>query len=399
VMGCVTAAAPEAVLGRVAPAKKVLVFTSKGGGAHLAAASALEAYLNHDYFFRRVHFFEEVLGPLDPFFTLSFGRLSGEGIYNLCLRHGWHGLATFFCDKIGAPRMIALAGEIERRTLSFIRAEKPDLIVSLIPLVDAVFLRVAETLDIPFFIVPVDLDTSNYIHGLQGGYFSGFRYTLPFGDREIWEKMAPARIPRAQVKVIGFPVRPDFHEQKDLRGLRRELDLPETKAIVMLLMGAVGSTVILAYLRSLAEIQIPVHLLICVGRNQRLRSQVEALPFPRRVTRTIVGHTDRISDLMAVSDLVITKPGPASISEALYMNRPMLLDGTSRVLRWEKLNLEFVRKHGFGEVVRTHRDVTGQVERYLRDRAHYRRAVRSLQWFPKANFGQSFRALLADLNL
>jgi UDP-N-acetylglucosamine:LPS N-acetylglucosamine transferase len=397
-MGCVAAAAHEAALELTAPAKKkILVFTSKGGGAHMAAANALEAYLNGNYLVRRAFFFEEVLGPLDPFVTMSFGRLSGEGLYNLCLRRGWHGLATFFCDKFGAPKMINLAAEIERLALPFVRAEKPDLIVSLIPLVDAILLRVAETLDIPFLIVPVDLDTSNYINGLQGGYFGGFRYTLPFGDREIWEKMSPARIPRAQVKVIGFPVRPDFHESKDVRRLKLELDLPETKPIVMLLMGAVGSTTILAYLRSLAEIRIPVHLLVCVGRNQKLESQVEALPFPRKVTRTIVGHTDRISDLMAVSDLVITKPGPASISEAIYMNRPMLLDGTSRVLRWEELNLQFVRKHGFGDVVRAHRDVAGQVEKYLRDRAHYRRAVRSLEWFPKANFGQSFRALLADL--
>ena len=66
---------------------------------------------------------------------------------------------------------------------------------------------------------------------------------------------------------------------------------------------------------------------------------------------SIVGFTERISDYMAVSDILITKSGTLSVCEAIYMNLPMLLDATSTILPWEQFNHTFIKQHNFGESI------------------------------------------------
>src|SRR5207237_3814499 len=102
------------------------------------------------------------------------------------------------------------------------------------------------------------------------------------------------------------------------------------------------------FVRELAQIKEPVHLLICIARQEQLRHKIMALKLAPHITMTIIGFTDRISDLMAIADILITKSGSVSVNEALYMNLPMILDATSHLLSWEKYNHTFIEQHQLG---------------------------------------------------
>src|SRR3972149_5676114 len=119
----------------------------------------------------------------------------------------------------------------------------------------------------------------------------------------------------------------------------------------MMLMGAQGSRASYEFAKKIAKLKLPAHLLVCLGKNEELKSKINKIKFNSNISVTTIGFTSRISDLMAASDLILTKPGPNSISEAMYMNLPMILDGSTKILFWEKLNIKLVKANKLGLVV------------------------------------------------
>ena len=162
-------------------------------------------------------------------------------------------------------------------------------------------------------------------------------------------------------------------------------------------MGAVGSQESLTYMNSLKDLDLPVHILVCIGKNRSIRRQLEQITLPSHITITIIGFTQRISDLMAVSDLMITKTGTVSVMEGIYMNLPLLLDQTSPSLMWEAFNLDFVESHGFGERITDYSQVNSLVKKYLCNPSYLSSVINKLSSFEKKHFGTELKKLLEKI--
>ena len=63
--------------------------------------------------------------------------------------------------------------------------------------------------------------------------------------------------------------------------------------------------------------------------------------------------TKEVVEVMACSDLIITKTGSCSVNEAIYLGKKLLLDNTenssARHIWWESFNVSFVKKHNLGD--------------------------------------------------
>lgn len=397
----------------------VLVFSSLGGGGHLSAWHAIRASLERDYAIKRIDPFDTLLRSLDPIRRLSGDRLSGEGFYNFCMRRGWFGVASTLASRYGAPAMIRRAAEIERILFPYLDAQTPGFLISVIPFLNGILLRYARQRAVPLVVLPVDLDTRHYLVGLDRVAFDGtgpdesvppwdghdagkaarpgrgFLYALPFEDPAIRAIVAPV-IPDRFVRVMGFPVRPDFLEPKNRAQLRAAYGFPESVPVVMMLMGAVGSARLGSWARAVAGAGVPLHLVLCAGRNERLSDELEHMPLPAIVTRTVVGFTHRISDLMAASDLLLTKPGPSTIAEALTLRLPMMLDASGSVLAWERLGVEFVRRRGFGTAISSRADVGPLVRDWTSDAARLDACRASIATLPQYDCLGALRALVSE---
>jgi len=123
------------------------------------------------------------------------------------------------------------------------------------------------------------------------------------------------------------------------------------------LMGAHGSDEIKDYVAELLKVNNPMNIIACIGKNEKSRKDLAKLSIPPHISLSVVGFTDRIADYMAISDLFISKSGTLSVSEALYMNLPLLLDATSALLPWEEFNHQFIKKHGFGDSIKKYRHI------------------------------------------
>jgi UDP-N-acetylglucosamine:LPS N-acetylglucosamine transferase len=129
-------------------------------------------------------------------------------------------------------------------------------------------------------------------------------------------------VPRAHVAVVPPPVRPDFYLAPSQEDARRPLGIPPEAPCVLSMGGGWGLGPLEETARALAA--AGVHVLAVAGHNRslerRLRTLADAVPNLR-----VYGFTDRVPQLMAAADLVLTTPGATTCSEARVMGRNLVL--------------------------------------------------------------------------
>src|SRR5439155_21927406 len=77
--------------------------------------------------------------------------------------------------------------------------------------------------------------------------------------------------------------------------------------------------------QALLDVEEPVQLVAVAGRNEQLRKELEAVPCPPRHRSKVLGFTREIDELMAVADLVVSKPGGLTTSETLARGAVMVI--------------------------------------------------------------------------
>ena len=376
--------------------KRIVIFSCKGGGGHTAVSNGLKNYLKGEYDISVANVFQEVISSIDTLGTITFGAVYGEDFYNFCLRVRWTNVLAGY-TKAGLTYMTYRQTALEKLFNDYFKDAKPDLIISVMPYINTALLKVAEQLDIPFLVLTNDLDTTTYIHAMASPTYKKFKYTLAFDDPTIREKIKQAGFKDDQIAITGFPLRPEFFKPKDKTLIKEHFNVPEDKPVVMVFMGGAGSQASYRYVRMLAKMQLPMHILVCLGRNESLRRNINKILLPDDVTLTTIGFTDRIADLMTISDVIITKPGPGSVCEALQSNVPMILDQTGGTIWWEEMNVSFMVQHGFAESLSNFNDLNAIFPKYISDPLFSEAVKKKMREFKRERFDQRIHALIHEM--
>jgi UDP-N-acetylglucosamine:LPS N-acetylglucosamine transferase len=152
-------------------------------------------------------------------------------------------------------------------------------------------------------------------------------------------------------RTSGMIVRPEFYQSRGIdrpaERMRRGLlpDMPTG----LVMFGGYGSRAMLAIARNADVRGSKVQLIFLCGHNQKLQEQLTAmaLPYPH----LIEGFTRDVAGYMRLADFFIGKPGPGSISEALVMGLPLVLERNSSTMVHERFNTDWVRRNHLGIVL------------------------------------------------
>lgn len=128
------------------------------------------------------------------------------------------------------------------------------------------------------------------------------------------EQLIGAGVREDTVKELGIPADPKFLKSYDKQELRKKLNLATEKFSVLVMTGSFGS----GPLEKIADLlHRDVQLLIVCANNKKLYSRL----IERGLTNVkAFGFVNNAQELMAASDLIITKPGGLSIVESLSMD-------------------------------------------------------------------------------
>ena len=148
-------------------------------------------------------------------------------------------------------------------------------------------------------------------------------------------------------RASGMILRPTFYQPVtvDRAAERRKLGLDPDRPTGLVLFGGQGSKVMLEIAERLSDTQL---ILIC-GKNAGLADRLRALP--AKAPRYIEGFTSEIPYYMSLADFFIGKPGPGSISEAVAMGLPVIVERNIWTLPQERYNADWVLERNAGLVL------------------------------------------------
>jgi len=172
-----------------------------------------------------------------------------------------------------------------------------------------------------------------------------------FAAREV----AKRGIPKEKIDVTGISTMAEFHQKFDISELKREYNLDETKKTIFLMSGGFGVGPMEKILMSLSSCQADVQVIVVSGHNKIAYKNVAELKPKLKFPIIQFGFTDEVAKLMAVSDLMITKAGGISITEALNARLPMILFGS--IPGQETWNEEFLQENAAAVKVKSVKEI------------------------------------------
>ena len=249
---------------------------------------------------------------------------------------------------------------------------RPDLVVSLVPNFNrAMFESARSTLpDVPYVTTLTDIadyPSHFWIERQQ-------QFLICGSDKAVAQARALGHTEDRIFQTSGMIIRPTFYQpvRVDRAEERKKLGLDADRPTGLVLFGGQGSKVMLEIAERLADTQL---ILIC-GKNTGLADRLRALP--ARAPRFIEGFTSEIPYYMSLADFFIGKPGPGSISEAVAMGLPVIVERNIWTLPQERYNADWVLERKAGLVLPNFRGIAEAAAELQEDLPRYQAAVKQI---------------------
>ena len=334
----------------------------EAGGGHKAAATALESIVTTQGYGWNVRLvnLQEVLDSLDIFRKITGIRL--EDIYNRMLAKGWT-LGSGYLLPMMQAVIRAYHGKTVKLLADFWKERRSEMVVSLVPNLNrALFESLEKSLPgTPFVTILTDLADypPHFWMENQPQYF------ICGTARAVEQALAMGHAPHRVSQVSGMILRPAFYNlpSVDRREERKRLGLDPDSPTGIVLFGGEGSNVMYSIGKALGNCGQKLQLIMICGRNARLRERLKQLQTRNRIF--VEGFTKEIPYYMHLADFFIGKPGPGSISEALHLGLPVIVESNAWTLPQERFNAQWVREQNVGVVLPNFRAVSEAVQSLL----------------------------------
>lgn len=165
-----------------------------------------------------------------------------------------------------------------------------------------------------------------------------------------------------QMRVTGLPVHPRFAQGlTDKASARRELGWHPDLPTILMVGGGEGMGPLFKTARAINDEHFACQLVIIAGRNKLLKERLEAIEWNQPTK--IYPFVTNMPMLMAAADILVTKAGPATISEACIAGLPLILNDA--IPGQETGNVDYVVENGAGVFAPSIREVTDAIGEWL----------------------------------
>ena len=343
--------------------KRVEIVFFDAGGGHRSAANALDYMIRRkglDWDVRLMNL-QELLDSMDIFRKITGIRL--QDIYNLMLKKGWTlGSAQLLPAMHGVIRVFH--SQTVRMLRKYWASSRPDMVVSVIPNFNRALYESLNAVNASAPLVTILTDMADYPPHFW--IERQDQYLICGTEKAVEQALAMGHAEDRVLRASGMILNPRFYELPpiDRPAERRALGLDPDLPTGLLLFGGQGAMVMETIVRKLDASTLKLQIIAVCGHNQRLYERLRSLR--TRFPLHTVGFTKEVPRLMQVSDFFIGKPGPGSISEAVFMKLPVIVTRNIFTLPQERYNTDWVREQGVGIVAaKFDRDIVRSVEKLL----------------------------------
>ncbi|HAX74000.1 MAG TPA: galactosyldiacylglycerol synthase [Firmicutes bacterium] len=299
------------------PLKKVLILTAPFGSGHLQVSKSLVQEFNH---------FDNVQVEEYDLYSEEFPTLSktiqkaylksykpiGKDIYRMLYYGSSHAMYDTVHAKILKPYI-----EFGIRSLkNKIQTYAPDVIISCFP-VTSLYKLEEKGFKIPIYTVITDY----YASGLW--LYKGARRHYVASNRMIAWGVANGLM-QQQFLLTGIPVNEKFYEPLDKTKLYEKYNLDCNKKTIVVAAGTYGVVSNVDEITQRLASQSDMQVVVVCGKNTKLFDQVQGLEEQYSNVK-VMGYCKAMFELLEIADVMVTKPGGISLTEAAIKGVPVIL--------------------------------------------------------------------------
>ncbi len=345
-----------------------LIYIDAGGG-HRAAARALQAVVEEQQrpWDLRPHCVQDLLDSID--FIRKTTGIPFQDIYNIMLRRGWTlGTAQMI------PAMHLVIRMLHHQQVNVLkrhwRSQPADMVVSLIPHYNRALREAFAAVcpGRPFVTILTDIADYPPHFWIERQE----QYIVCGSERAVEQARELGLAAERILPVSGMILHPRFYAEPpvDRAEARLRLGLRPDLPTGLVMFGGEGSNDTVKVARALNRPGSGVQLILLCGRHEESARAVRAMA--PEIPMFVEGFTREVPHYMTLADFFIGKPGPGSISEALAMKLPVIVERNIRTLAHERYNADWILERQVGLVVTSYDRVAQAVEELLQPERYAR---------------------------
>ncbi|KXZ40788.1 processive 1,2-diacylglycerol beta-glucosyltransferase [Alkalithermobacter thermoalcaliphilus JW-YL-7 = DSM 7308] len=316
--------------------KKVLILSASTGGGHNRAAKALQDALSS----RNIQ--SEIIDSL-KFVSPTVDKIISKGyeksaIYTPKAYGKVYKISDWTISKRELNKNIFLRYMMIKLN-RLISDKKPDAIIGThpFPLMAVSKLKKKHKFNIPIMSILTDYTIhSTWIQDEIDFYI--------VGDEFVKQLLIEEGIHKDKIYPFGIPIEKSFLEIKDIDSVKKEFNIDD-KFTVLLMGGSFGAGNVKDAFLDLLNINYDIQIIVVTGRNDSLKEKIKKiidLGIDKKVV--LLSFTDKISHLMSLSDVLISKPGGLTTTEAILKEIPMVIP--YYIPGQEEENIDFLLNNG-----------------------------------------------------
>ncbi|MGG1675704.1 glycosyltransferase [Neobacillus sp. NRS-1170] len=342
---------------KVVNKEKVLILTGNYGDGHIQVANAM-----HEAIQIRFPALEPVIFDfmewVHPYSNQVSRFLYLQGVKKFPQVYGYIYQKTRRANRFSKMMKTVLSTGLGRMK-KLIEEVQPSVVVSTFPLAAAVMSKLKSygLTNVPSVTTITDhTDHSCWIYPFTDQYI--------VGSNAVRDALINMGVEENRIANTGIPIRQQFSQSFQREEICEKYGLDPFMPTVLVMGGGCGligdgsSTI-----KGFEDLPNPVQLIIVCGYNEKLRMQLKEKLKDSKHRIHLTGYINYVHELMAISDLMITKPGGVTTFEAIAMELPMLL--YKPIPGQEEDNAKFLVRTGVAIQATTDRDLTNQLSKIL----------------------------------
>jgi hypothetical protein len=332
------------------------------GGGHRAAATALSLSIQSQQLPWDVELtnLQELLDQLD--ILKRYAGIRIQDFYNSMLRTGW----TLGSEQLMKVLQLAIRvyhSATVRMLEEHWKQTRPDMVVSFVPHFNRALRQsfAAAFPGRPFVTILTDIADFPPHFWIEREP----QYFICGSDRAVAQARAMGHPDDHIFQASGMILHPRFYDPPivDPIGERERLGLRSDLPTAVVLFGGHGSQVMLEIADRLEQSSLGLQLIYICGKNEKLAQALRAKK--SRLPRFVEGFTSKVNFYMQLADFFIGKPGPGSVSEALAMRLPVIVECNAWTLPQERYNAQWVLEKEVGVVLKSFRKIESAVAQLI----------------------------------
>ncbi len=395
---------------------KILILSASTGGGHMSAANALKSYIESTDSSSEVNI-------IDTFQAISPAlnkAVTGGYVYLATKTPKMYGIMHKISDK-GTPldKAVSLANtQVSKKLMPVIEQFQPDAIVSIHSFASemASDLKKSGDIDIPIVTILTDFAPhQTYFHDGINAYI--------VSCNDMVESMVERGIEREKIYPFGIPIKQEFYNDFPRRETLKEEGLNPDLRTILIMAGSFGVTDVLKIYHSIVKVEEDFQIILITGRNDKLydtfdryltktalqnalieeynytESSLKTIKKPRKPKPSkptkLLYYTEEIPKYMHISDMIVTKPGGLTVSEAIASGLPIA--AYKPIPGQEEQNVQFLVSKNMAVRLIKGKECTDMITFLLNNKTFLADMRKSIRSFAKGNASASTYELIKKL--